>query len=44
MTNHEHEIETRATFITLMLREDHRTLNALFEQCDNTTMIKNGTS
>ena len=40
MTNHEHAIEARATFIMLMLREDHRKLKALFELCDSTTMIK----
>ena len=40
MANHAQTIETRATFITLMLREDHRNLRQLFEQFDNTTMTK----
>jgi hemerythrin superfamily protein len=40
MANHTQPIEARATFITLMLREDHRNLRQLFEQFDNTTMTK----
>ena len=40
MANHVQTIEARATFITLMLREDHRNLRQLFEQFDNTTMTK----
>jgi hemerythrin superfamily protein len=37
MANHEHAIDARATFITLMLREDHQKLKELFEQFGNTT-------
>ena len=38
MAHHTQTIETRATFITLMLREDHQKIRQLFEQIDNTTM------
>ena len=37
MANHEHAIDARATFITLMLREDHQRLKELFDQFGNTT-------
>ena len=40
MANHAQTIEARATFITLMLREDHRKITQLFEQFDNTPMTK----
>lgn len=40
MANHAQTIRARATFITLMLREDHRNLRQLFEQFDNTAMTK----
>jgi hemerythrin superfamily protein len=40
MANQAQMIEARATFITLMLREDHRNLRQLFEQFDNTTITK----
>lgn len=40
MANHAQMIEARATFITLMLREDHQKVRQLFEQFDNTTMTK----
>ena len=40
MANHAQTIEARATFITLMLREDHQQVKQLFEQFDNTTMTK----
>jgi hemerythrin superfamily protein len=40
MANHTQTIEARATFITLMLREDHQKLRQLFEQFDKTTMTK----
>ncbi len=40
MANHAQTIEARATFITLMLREDHQKVRHLFEQFDNTTMTK----
>jgi hemerythrin superfamily protein len=40
MANHAQTIRTRATFITLMLREDHQKVKQLFEQFDNTTMTK----
>ena len=40
MANQAQTIEARATFITLMLREDHRNLRQLFEQFDNTTITK----
>jgi hemerythrin superfamily protein len=36
MANHEHAIDARATFITLMLREDHQKLKELFDQFGNT--------
>lgn len=39
MTNHEHAIDARATFITLMLREDHQKLKDLFDQFGNATNI-----
>lgn len=32
MANHEHAIDARATFITLMLREDHQKVKQLFAQ------------
>jgi hemerythrin superfamily protein len=38
MALHTQMIETRATFITLMLREDHQKIRQLFEQFDNMTM------
>ena len=38
MALHTQMIETRATFITLMLREDHQKIRQLLEQIDNTTM------
>ena len=37
MANHESAIDARATFITLMLREDHHKLKKLFEQFGKTT-------
>jgi hemerythrin superfamily protein len=37
MANHENAIDARATFITLMLREDHQKLNELFDQFGKTT-------
>jgi hemerythrin superfamily protein len=37
MANYEHAIDARATFITLMLREDHQKLNDLFDQFGKTT-------
>jgi hemerythrin superfamily protein len=37
MANHEHAIDARATFITLMLREDHQKLKDLFDQFGNAT-------
>ena len=37
MANHENTIDARATFITLMLREDHQKLKELFNQFGNTT-------
>jgi hemerythrin superfamily protein len=37
MANHEHAIDARATFITLMLREDHQKLKELFAQFGTTT-------
>lgn len=37
MANHEIPIDARATFITLMLREDHQNLIELFDQFDKTT-------
>jgi hemerythrin superfamily protein len=37
MANHEHAIDARATFITLMLREDHQKLKELFDQFGKTT-------
>jgi hemerythrin superfamily protein len=37
MANHEHAIDARATFITLMLREDHQKLKELFKQFGKTT-------
>ena len=40
MANHTQTIEARATFITLMLREDHQKVKHLFEQFDKTTMTK----
>ena len=40
MANHAQTIEARATFITLMLREDHQKVRQLFKQFDNTTMTK----
>jgi hypothetical protein len=36
MANYEHAIDARATFITLMLREDHQKLKDLFDQFGNT--------
>src|SRR4029078_11815375 len=36
MANHEHAIDARATFITLMLREDHQKLKELFDQFGKT--------
>ena len=40
MANHIQNTEARATFITLMLREDHQKIRQLFEQFDNTTMTE----
>ena len=40
MANHIQNIEARATFITLMLREDHHKIRQLFEQFDKTTMTE----
>ena len=40
MANHIQNIEARATFITLMLREDHHKIRQLFEQFDNATMTE----
>lgn len=40
MGNHTRVIETRATFITLMLREDHQKIRQLLEQFEKTTMTK----
>jgi hemerythrin superfamily protein len=40
MENHAHAIDARATFIALMLREDHQKVRQLFEQFDTTTMAK----
>jgi hemerythrin superfamily protein len=37
MANHDYAIDARATFITLMLREDHQKLNELFGRFGNTT-------
>ena len=37
MANHENAIDARATFITLMLREDHQKLKELFDQFGKTT-------
>jgi hemerythrin superfamily protein len=37
MANHEITIDARATFITLMLREDHQKLKELFDQFGHTT-------
>ena len=37
MANHENAIDARATFITLMLREDHQQLKELFDQFGKTT-------
>ena len=37
MANHEHAIDARATFSTLMLREDHQKLKELFDQFGKTT-------
>jgi hemerythrin superfamily protein len=37
MANHESAIDARATFITLMLREDHQKLKELFDQFGTTT-------
>jgi hemerythrin superfamily protein len=37
MANHERAIDARATFITLMLREDHQKLKELFDQLGKTT-------
>jgi hemerythrin superfamily protein len=37
MANHENTIDARATFITLMLREDHQKLKELFDQFGKTT-------
>jgi hemerythrin superfamily protein len=37
MANHEYAIDARATFITLMLREDHQKLKELFDQFGKTT-------
>jgi hemerythrin superfamily protein len=37
MANHEQAIDARATFITLMLREDHQKLKELFDQFGKTT-------
>lgn len=37
MANYEHAIDARATFITLMLREDHQKFNDLFDQFGKTT-------
>jgi hemerythrin superfamily protein len=37
MANHENAIDARATFITLMLREDHQNLKELFDRFGNTT-------
>ena len=38
MGSHTRMLETRATFITMMLREDHQKIRQLLEQFDNTTM------
>ncbi|HSL04340.1 MAG TPA: hemerythrin domain-containing protein [Nitrospiraceae bacterium] len=40
MATHLQTIEARATFITLMLREDHQKVRQLFEQFDNTTITE----
>ena len=40
MENHARAIDARATFITLMLREDHQKLRQLFEQFDTATMVE----
>lgn len=40
MANQAQTIEARATFITLMLREDHQKVRQLFEQFDKTTITK----
>jgi hemerythrin superfamily protein len=40
MGSHTQTIEAKATFITLMLREDHQKVRLLFEQFDNTTMTE----
>jgi hemerythrin superfamily protein len=37
MANHENAIDARATFITLMLREDHQNLKELFDQFGKST-------
>lgn len=37
MANHENAIDARATFITLMLREDHQNLKELFAQFGKST-------
>lgn len=37
MANHENAFDARATFITLMLREDHQKLKELFDRFDKTT-------
>jgi hemerythrin superfamily protein len=40
MANYAQTIEARATFITLMFREDHQKVRQLFEQFEKTTMTK----
>ena len=40
MANHAQTIKARATFVTLMFREDHQKVRQLFEQFDKTTMTK----
>ena len=40
MANHGNTIDARATFITLMLREDHQKVKQLFDQFNESTNIK----
>lgn len=40
MANHGNTIDARATFITLMLREDHQKVQQLFDQFNESTNIK----
>ena len=40
MANYTQNMEARAIFITLMLREDHQKIRQLFEQLDNATVTE----